>query len=119
MINSSKFDELTKKITGMIPERIKGLGDDVQKNIQSLLQGSLSKMDLVTREEFDAQAKVLAKTRAMLEEMEQRIAALELQIMPDAVLATKPNTDAAEAQSIEVESIVVEEISEEKPKTQD
>jgi BMFP domain-containing protein YqiC len=50
---------------------------DLKQNFRSLLQSTLSKLDLVTREEFDIQAKVLARTREKLEALEQRVAALE------------------------------------------
>ncbi len=81
MLNSQKFDEMARKLADIVPERVKGLGDDLQKNFRSILQSSLAKMDLVTREEFDAQTKVLAKTRAQLEIFEQRIAELEKQLL--------------------------------------
>jgi len=51
--------------------------EDVQKNIHTLLQGALSRLDLVTREEFDAQSQVLARTREKLEQLEKIISALE------------------------------------------
>jgi BMFP domain-containing protein YqiC len=50
---------------------------DVEKNAKSLLTGAFSRLDLVTREEFDAQARVLARTREKLEALEARVAALE------------------------------------------
>ncbi len=85
MFNSQKFDEVAKKLSDIVPDRIKGLSDDLQKNFRSVLQSSFSKMDLVTREEFDVQAKVLAKTRAKLEELEQKMAVLEAQLTPHTV----------------------------------
>jgi ubiquinone biosynthesis accessory factor UbiK len=50
---------------------------DIEKNAKSLLSGAFSRLDLVTREEFDAQARVLARTRDKLEALEARVAALE------------------------------------------
>jgi ubiquinone biosynthesis accessory factor UbiK len=50
---------------------------DLEKNVKALLQGGLSRLDLVTREEFDTQARVLAKTREKLERLEARVAELE------------------------------------------
>ena len=47
--------------------------EDVQKGIQVVVQNVLSKLDLVTREEFDAQTAVLQKTRAKLEELEKKL----------------------------------------------
>jgi BMFP domain-containing protein YqiC len=50
---------------------------DVQKNLKALLQQQFARLDLVTREEFDAQAQVLMRTREKLAALEQRVAALE------------------------------------------
>ena len=50
---------------------------DIEKNVKAMLSQGFSKLDLVTREEFDIQAQVLAKTRAKLEELEARVAELE------------------------------------------
>jgi BMFP domain-containing protein YqiC len=53
---------------------------DIEKNVKSMLSQGFSKLDLVTREEFDIQADVLAKTRAKLEALEARVAELEAQL---------------------------------------
>jgi len=50
---------------------------DIQKNLKALLTQQFARMDLVTRDEFDTQAQVLARTRAKLEALEQRLAQLE------------------------------------------
>jgi BMFP domain-containing protein YqiC len=50
---------------------------EIEKNIRALMNQGFQKMDLVTREEFDLQSKVLAKTREKLETLESKIAALE------------------------------------------
>ena len=50
---------------------------DIEKNMKTLLTQGFAKLDLVTREEFDIQAQVLAKTRAKLEALEQRVAEME------------------------------------------
>jgi BMFP domain-containing protein YqiC len=50
---------------------------DLEKNVRSLMTQGFQKMDLVTREEFDLQTQVLAKTRAKLEELEAKVTALE------------------------------------------
>jgi len=92
MFNSQKFDDLAKKLADLVPNRLKGLSDDLQKNFRSVLQSSFSKMDLVTREEFEVQTKVLAKTRAKLDELEQKMALLEAQLLPkDIVVVAKPS----------------------------
>ena len=50
---------------------------DLEKNVRSLMTQGFQKMDLVTREEFDLQTQVLAKTRAKLEELDAKVSALE------------------------------------------
>ncbi len=50
---------------------------DLEKNVRSLMTQGFQKIDLVTREEFDLQTQVLAKTRAKLEELEAKVSALE------------------------------------------
>jgi BMFP domain-containing protein YqiC len=53
---------------------------DIEKNMKAVLTQGFSKLDLVTREEFDVQAQVLAKTRAKLEALEKRVADLETEL---------------------------------------
>ena len=55
---------------------------DIEKNVKALMSQGFSKLDLVTREEFDIQAQVLARTRARLEALEARVAALESPAAP-------------------------------------
>lgn len=50
---------------------------DVEKNIHTLLQSAFARLDLVTREEFDTQTRVLARTREKLEQLEKTVAELE------------------------------------------
>ena len=57
---------------------------DVEKNVKSLLKSGLSRLDLVTREEFDLQVEVLKRTRAKIEALEARVAALEARGAPEA-----------------------------------
>ena len=74
----TKFiDELARQISDSIPAGVKGVQQDLQKNIHTLLQGALAKLDLVTREEFDTQTQVLLRTREKLEQLEKTIAELE------------------------------------------
>ena len=55
----------------------------MEKNLHALLQSSLSRLDLVSREEFEVQKAVLAKTRSRLEELEKRVAELEQHVLQD------------------------------------
>ncbi len=79
MLNPKIIDDLARQISNSIPGGIKDLQQDVEKNTRALLQSTFAKLDLVTREEFDVQSKVLARTRARLEELEKQVAELEKQ----------------------------------------
>ncbi|MCQ8118383.1 ubiquinone biosynthesis accessory factor UbiK [Methylomonas rosea] len=80
MFDPKAIDNLAERIAGAIPPGLTSLKDDVEKNVHALLQSGLSKLDLVSREEFEVQKAVLAKTRARLEELEKRVAELEQRI---------------------------------------
>lgn len=77
MFNTKFIDDLARQISESIPVGVKGMQEDVQKNIHTLLQGTLAKLDLVTREEFDAQSQVLARTREKLEQLQQLVDQME------------------------------------------
>ena len=79
MLDTKFIDDLARQISAGIPAGLKELQQDMEKNVRTLLQGSFSKLDLVTREEFDAQTRVLARTREKLEQLEKIIADLEAQ----------------------------------------
>lgn len=53
---------------------------DIEKNVKALMSQGFSKLDLVTREEYDVQTQVLAKTRAKLEALEAQVAELEAMV---------------------------------------
>ena len=77
MLDPKTFDELTRKFSENLPAGLREFQREVEQNMKSMVQSTLHRMELVTREEFDAQAKVLARTRAQLDAMEARLAALE------------------------------------------
>ena len=77
MVNTNFIDDLARQISKSIPAGVKGMQADMEKNIHTLLQSALGKLDLVTREDFDAQTAVLRRTREKLEQLEQAIAELE------------------------------------------
>jgi BMFP domain-containing protein YqiC len=81
-MNKSTLDELAGKLADAIPsELVPGdlheLREDLRKNFRGLLTASLDRMDLVTREEFDVQRKVLERTREKLDRLEKQLAALQ------------------------------------------
>lgn len=77
MFEQKTIDDLANRIAGAIPPGLHHFKDDMEKNVHALLQSGLSKLDMVSREEFEVQKAVLAKTRARLEELEKRVAELE------------------------------------------
>ncbi len=77
MLSSDKLNEISNKIRGIVDGSPLA---DVEKNINALLKGALTKMELVTREEFDVQAEVLRNTREKLTLLEQKLNELESQI---------------------------------------
>ena len=80
MFDPKQLDELTQKITGLLPSGFKETQADLEKNIRTLINATFTKMNLVTREEFDVQTQVLARTRAKLEAMEKQLQELEQQL---------------------------------------
>ncbi len=77
MLDTKFIDELARQISDSIPAGVKGMQQDLEKNIHTLLQGALARLDLVTREEFDTQTQVLLRTREKLEQLEKIITELE------------------------------------------
>jgi BMFP domain-containing protein YqiC len=73
-MNPKLFDEINEKMKAVLAQ---GPAADIEKNMRALLAGLFSRLDLVTREEFDVQREVLVRTRAKLTELEQKVAALE------------------------------------------
>jgi len=71
------LDDLARKLADAVPPGLKDLKADMERNFRAMLQTTLGKLDLVTREEFDVQAGVLSRTREKLEELSQRLAELE------------------------------------------
>ena len=71
------LDELARRISSLIPGDVKHMQDDIENNVRSLLQSSLAKMNLVTREEFDVQSAVLQRTREKLEQLEKQLEQLK------------------------------------------
>jgi len=71
------IDELARRLADSLPGGLKALREDAEQNFRAVLQAGLSRLDLVTREEFDVQAAVLKRTREKLAALEARLAKLE------------------------------------------
>jgi BMFP domain-containing protein YqiC len=74
MLAQKLFDEVNGKLAEVLAT---GPAKDIEKNMKAVLSAAFAKLDLVTREEFEVQQAVLAKTRAALTALEARVAALE------------------------------------------
>jgi BMFP domain-containing protein YqiC len=79
-LNSSGLDDLARRLADSVPESVRAFGRDLEGNFKAILQSQLSKLDLVTRQEFDVQAAILERTRAKLTELEARLKDLESKI---------------------------------------
>ena len=75
-----------------MPASAKTLQADLEKNLRAAMQSVFGRLDLVTREEFDVQTKVLARSRAKIEQLEQQVAALEHQLLKKAKVKTRAKT---------------------------
>lgn len=72
------IDRLARRLAETLPEGLRSVRDDLEQNFRSILDSGLSRLDLVTREEFDVQQAVLARTRQKLEALERRVGSLEV-----------------------------------------
>ena len=92
------FNDLQNKISKAVEN---SPAKDIEKNVKSMMTQGFSKLDLVTREEFDIQTQVLAKTRAKLEALETRLAALEAKAapaQPAAAVQPEPKVEIAKGE---------------------
>ncbi|WP_455203142.1 ubiquinone biosynthesis accessory factor UbiK [Kaarinaea lacus] len=80
MFDPKQLDDLSERISKLMPPGIKAVSSDIERNIRAVLQSAFAKMDLVSREEFDVQSAVLARTRTKLEALEKQVAQLEAQL---------------------------------------
>lgn len=76
-MDSLRIDEIARRLLESLPPGLRTLREDAEQNFRAVLRASLSRLDLVARDEFDAQTRVLERTRARLEELEKKVAALE------------------------------------------
>ncbi|WP_250511997.1 accessory factor UbiK family protein [Caballeronia sp. INDeC2] len=80
------FNDLQQKMSELFKN---SPAKDVEKNMKAMLSQGFSKLDLVTREEFDTQTQVLVRTRARLEELEKRVAQLEQRLAAGSASTTQ------------------------------
>jgi len=77
MIDLTHLDDLARRLSDLVPPGLREQRQELQATFKTALQAGLSRLDLVTREEFDVQRAVLLRTREKLEALQQQVAALE------------------------------------------
>ena len=77
MIEPARINDLARRLADVVPSDLKLMKDDLEKTFQGLLQASFSRMNLVTREEFEVQSALLARARELAEKLEVRVSELE------------------------------------------
>ena len=80
MIDLSHLDDLARRLSALVPPGVREGREELQQNFKAVLQSGLSRLDLVTREEFEVQRAVLLRTREKLEELQRTVAQLEEQL---------------------------------------
>jgi ubiquinone biosynthesis accessory factor UbiK len=82
MVDPSKLDDLAQRLADLVPEALSGrareVREDMENNFRGLLAGAVERMELVTREEFEAQQEVLRRAEEKLVSLAERLASLEV-----------------------------------------
>jgi BMFP domain-containing protein YqiC len=71
------LDDLARRLTDVLPPGVRAVRDDLERNFRAVLQSTLARLDLVTRDEFDVQVALLTRTRERLDKLETQISKLE------------------------------------------
>lgn len=80
MIDAKTIEEFTRRISDALPQNAQVLQQDIEKNVRAVVSSGFERLDLVTREEFEVQCGVLARTREKLEALEKQVAELEAEL---------------------------------------
>ena len=83
MFDPKQVDEVAKNLFAALPTSLQNFEKEIQQQFKEILQAALARLDLVTRDEFDVQTKVLARTREKLEELQQVVEKLAHQKTPN------------------------------------
>jgi BMFP domain-containing protein YqiC len=81
-MDQPRIEEIARRLFESLPPTLRSMQQDLETNFRAVLRANLGRLDLVARDEFDAQTKVLERTRARLEELERRFAELESKVPP-------------------------------------
>lgn len=73
MFDPKQCDEVVSKLFAALPSCLQNIEKDIQQKFKDILQATFSRMDLITRDEFDVQCKVLARTREKVEQLQEQI----------------------------------------------
>ena len=77
MMDRQEIDRITLRLVSLVPPGLAQAQQDLRTNFHDVLTQGLRRLELVTREEFEVQSQVLARTRAKVDELEKRVAELE------------------------------------------
>ncbi len=80
MIDPKKIEEMARQVHNALPPGLRSLGEEADRKVRQVLQAQLNRLDMVSREEFEVQTKVLLRTREKLGELEAKLAKLEQQL---------------------------------------
>lgn len=83
MLDNKLLDDIARRLNNAMPASARAVQKDLEKNLQAATQAVFARLDLVTREEFDTQSRVLARTREKLEQLEKIVATLEVDKQQD------------------------------------
>ncbi len=75
-----KIEAILSDVSRALPEDMHNIKQDIEKNLRAALNASFSKMDLVTREEFDIQTASLQRTRTQLDKLQEKLSAMEKEL---------------------------------------
>ena len=75
------LDDIARRLSRAMPASARAVQDDLEKNLRAATQSVFAKLDLVTREEFDVQRKLLARSRAKIDALERQVAELEAKLL--------------------------------------
>ena len=79
-MNSNGLDDLARHLADSVPESLRAFGRDMESNFKAVLQAQLSKLDLVTRQDFDVQSGILERTTGKLAAIEARLKEIEAKL---------------------------------------
>ena len=79
-MDTFRIDEIARRLMERVPPALRAMQQDLEDNFRTVLRATLGKLDVVTRDEFDAQTRVLERTRAKVDSLQARLAELEAMV---------------------------------------